>query len=208
MNEAEVSVTSGHGALRGLSVGNPKGFKTPSAFDLGEISLTFDIGTIRSDPVIIKEIVVSAPQVTYELGPDGSNIDAIKRNVDAYTKAGQATEGTAKKKTNGGPRFVIENLYVRNGKVDIGSSLSDKTMSAPLPDIHLTDIGKQKNGATPGEVTDKIIDALGKSVNTTVASVDTSMVLGEAKKEYAAARGEIEQKGKAAAGGLKKLFGK
>ena len=208
LNEAEVSVTSGHGALRGLSVGNPKGFKTPSAFDLGEISLTFDIGTIRSDPVIIKEIVVSAPQVTYELGPDGSNMDAIKRNVDAYTKAGQATEGTAKKKTNGGPRFVIENLYVRNGKVDIGSSLSDKTMSAPLPDIHLTDIGKQKNGATPGEVTDKIIDALGKSVNTTVASVNTSMVLGEAKKEYAAARGEIEQKGKAAAGGLKKLFGK
>jgi len=208
LNEAEVSVTSGHGALRGRSVGNPKGFKTPSAFDLGEITLTFDIGTIRSDPVIIKEIVVSAPQVTYELGPDGSNIDAIKRNVDAYTKAGQATEGTAKKKTNGGPRFVIENLYVRNGKVDIGSSLSDKTMSAPLPDIHLTDIGKQKNGATPGEVTDKIIDALGKSVNTTVASVDTSMVLGEAKKEYAAARGEIEQKGKAAAGGLKRLFGK
>jgi hypothetical protein len=103
---------------------------------------------------------------------------------------------------------VIENLYVRNGTVDIGSSLSDKTMSAPLPHIHLTDIGKQKNGATPGEVTDKIIDALGKSVNTTVASVDTSMVLGEAKKQYAAARGEIEQKGKAAAGGLKKLFGK
>jgi hypothetical protein len=85
---------------------------------------------MRSDPVIIKEVVVSAPHVTYELGPDGSNIDAIKRNVDAYTKAGQATEGTAKKKTNGGPRFVIENLYVRNGEVDIGSSLSDKTMSA------------------------------------------------------------------------------
>jgi hypothetical protein len=103
---------------------------------------------------------------------------------------------------------VIENLYVRNGTVDIGSSLSDKTMSAPLPHIHLTDIGKQKNGATPGEVTDKIIDALGKSVNTTVASVDTSMVLGEAKKEHAAAKGEIEPKGKAAAGGLKRLLGK
>jgi hypothetical protein len=66
----------------------PKALKPPSAFELGEISLTLDIGTIRSDSVSIKEIVVSAPQVTYELGPDGSNIDAIKRNANAYIKAG------------------------------------------------------------------------------------------------------------------------
>ena len=151
---------------------------------------------------------MSAPRMTYELGPQGSNIDAIKRNVDAYTKAGQVPEGTAKETKDGGPRLVIENLYIRNAKVDIGSSLSDKTMSAPLPDIHLANIGKQKNGATPGGVTEKIIDALVKTVNTTVASVDTSKILGEAKKEYAAARGEIEQKGKTAVGGLKTLFGK
>jgi hypothetical protein len=208
LHEAEVSATSGHGALRGLSVGNPTGFKTPSAFELGEISLTLDIGTITSDPVIIKEIVVSAPHVTYELGPQGSNIDAIKRNVDAYTKAGQTTEGLAKEKKDGGPRFVIENLYIRNAKVDIGSSLLDKTMSAPLPDIHLTNIGKQKRGATPGEVAEKIIDALGKTVNTTVASIDTSKVLGEAKKQFAVAAGGIEEKAKGAVGGIGKIFGK
>jgi hypothetical protein len=40
LNAAEVSATSGTGALRGLYVGNPQGFKTPSAFKLGEISLT------------------------------------------------------------------------------------------------------------------------------------------------------------------------
>ena len=76
LNEAAVSATSGQGALRGLSVGNPKRFKTPTAFELDEISLTLDIGSITSDPIVIKEIVVSAPRVTYELGPQGSNIDA------------------------------------------------------------------------------------------------------------------------------------
>jgi hypothetical protein len=54
----------------------------------------------------------------------------------------------------------LEHLYIRNAKVDIGAILSDKTMSAPLPDIRLTDIGKQKNGAPPGEVREKIVDAL------------------------------------------------
>ena len=45
-------------------------------------------------------------------------------------------------------------------------------MSVPLPEIRLADIGKQKNGATPGEVTEKLVDAPGKTVNTTVANVD------------------------------------
>jgi hypothetical protein len=208
LNEAEVSAGSGSGALRGLNVGNPTGFKTPSAFELGEISLALDIGTITGDPVVIKEIVVAAPHVTYELGPQGSNIDVIKRNVNAYSKAEKTTGGAPTEKKDGGPRFVIENLYIRNGKVDIGSSISDKTMSAPLPDIHLTNIGKEKNGATPGEVTEKIIDALGKTVSTTVASVDTSQVLGEAKKQFGLATGGVEQTGQGAVSGVKGLFGK
>ena len=54
-------------------------------------------------------------------------------------------------------------------------------MSVPLPEIRLANIGKQKNGATPGEVTEKLVDAPGKTVNTTVANVDPSAVLGEAR---------------------------
>jgi uncharacterized protein involved in outer membrane biogenesis len=209
LNAAEVSATSGTGALRGLFVGNPQGFKTASAFQLGEISLTLDVGTITSDPVVIKEIVVSAPEVTYELGPQGSNIDTIKRNVDGYLKGSgtkKEAESTAESKKAAGRKIVIENLYIRNGRVNIGSTISDKTMSAPLPDIHLTNIGKQKGGATPGEVAEKIIGALGQSANTAIASVDTSKVLGDAKKQFAAAAGGLEEKGKGAVGGVKKLF--
>ncbi|HEU4340710.1 MAG TPA: hypothetical protein VFU31_03990 [Candidatus Binatia bacterium] len=164
-----------------------------------------------ADLVVIKEIVVSAPEVTYELGPQGSNIDAIKQNVDAYTDARRSTDPAESARTSGkaaGRRVVIEHLYIRGGKVNIGSTLSDRTMSAPIPDINLTNIGREKSGATPGEVTEKIIEALAKTVNTTVASVDTSKVLGEAKKQFAAAQGAIEEKGKGAAGTVKGLFGK
>jgi hypothetical protein len=208
LNEAEVAATSGQGALRGLTVANPAGFRTARAFELGEISLTLDVATITGDPVVIKEIVVSAPHVTYELGPQGSNIAAIKRNVDAYTKAEPPAKETAKEKQTAGRRLVIENLYIRNARMEIGSSLSDQTMSASLPDIHLTNIGKDKNGATPGEVAEKIIDALETRVNTTVASVDTSKVLGEAKKQFALAKGGIEETGRGAAAGLERLLGK
>jgi len=209
LKEAEVSVTSGQGSLRGLNIGNPKGFRSPTAFQLGELRLAVDVGTITSDPVVVKEIVISGPEVTYELGPEGSNIDALKRNVDAYAKAGRGEKKTgAAEKETGGPKLVIQNLYIRNGKVNIGSTLSDQTMSAALSDIHLTDIGKENKGATPGEVAEKIIDALAKNVNTTVARIDTSKVLGEAKKQFGAAAGDIEGKGKEAVESIGKIFGK
>lgn len=35
-------------------------------------------------------------------------------------------------------------------------------MSVPMAEIHPANIGKQKNGATPGEVTEKLVDAPGK----------------------------------------------
>ncbi|MGH9577577.1 MAG: hypothetical protein ACRD3R_09075, partial [Terriglobales bacterium] len=45
LNEADVSITSGKGRLRGLTVGNPAGFKTGSALELGEISVEVDVST-------------------------------------------------------------------------------------------------------------------------------------------------------------------
>jgi hypothetical protein len=212
LKNADVSVTSGEGALRGFSMGNPEGFKTESAFRLGEISLKLDVGTITSDPVVIKEIVVSAPEVTYEIGPGGSNIDAIKRNINSYMGKGKdkpseksAPESGEKKE---GRKLVIEHLYVRNGKVDISSTLTaGKTLSASLPDIHLTDIGKKKGGATAGEVAEQVFAAISRGVGSAVAKVDPSKLMDAAKEQVAGAQGTIEEGAKGAAEAVKGLFG-
>lgn len=210
LKEAKVSVTSGEGVLRGLSMGNPKGFKTENALRLGEISLKLDVRTVTKDPVVIKEIVISAPQVTYELGPNGSNIDAIKRNINAYVGKGKdkpKEKGTAKNgKKKEGRKLVIEHLYIRNGKISIGSTLMQgKTLSAPLPDIHLTDIGKN-SGATAGEVAEKVFDAISKGVGSAVAKVDPRKMLGAAKEGIAVFEGSIKERAKGAADSVKRLL--
>jgi len=212
LKEAKVSVTSGQGALRGLIMGNPKGFKTESAFRLEEISLKLDVGTVTNDPVVIKEIVISAPEVTYELGSKGSNIDAIQRNINAYMTRGQ--DKTKDKKTPKGDgkkdrRLVIENLYIRNGKVNIGSpALQGKSLIVPLPDLHLTDIGKKKGGATPGEVAEKVFGALSQGVIKAVVTVDTAKILGTVKQGATGVQGALEEGAKGSADALKGLFGK
>lgn len=212
LKEVKLSATSGQGALRGLTMGNPKGFKTERAFRLGEISLRLDVSTVTRNPVVIKEIVLSAPEVTYELGSQGSNIAAIQQNVDTYM-ARERTKAKDKSKPKGDPRdeqkVIIEHLYIKNGKVHISSTmLQSKTLSVNLPDLHLTDIGKKKGGATPGEVAERVLGALGQGVAKAVATVDTDKVMGTVKRGATGVQGTLEEGAKGASDAFKNLFGK
>ena len=86
LKETVIDATSGKGSMHELLIGNPEGFKTESAFKVNEVRLELDTDSITSDTVVIKEIFIEAPEVTYELGGSGSNIDAIQKNVDAFIK--------------------------------------------------------------------------------------------------------------------------
>ena len=224
LNEVSISITSGSGALRGLTVANPKGFKTPSAFELGGISITLDTGSIGQDPIIIKEILITKPKVTYELGADGSNIDAIQKNVDAYAK--QFSSGGGAKKEEEGPKIIIEHLYIRGGEISVSAAfLRGKALTTPLPGVHLKDIGKEKKGASPAEIAEKNIGSLTKGAGSAVGALNLDKMMesaGEAAKmigdkakdamkgagDVTKGAGETLEKGLGETGkGLKKLFG-
>ncbi|NQV83824.1 MAG: hypothetical protein HQ494_08400 [Rhodospirillales bacterium] len=224
LNEVSVSIKSGSGSISGLKIANPKGFKTPSAFEMGGISITLDISSIGQDPIVIKEIAITKPQVTYELGAGGSNVDAIQKNVDAYAR--QFATGGAKKKGEG-PKIIVEHLYIRGGQISVSAAfLQGKALATPLPDIHLKDIGKKNKGASPAEITEKIIGSLTRGAASAVGALNLDkMMEGVTKGAQDAAKalqdktkgvagdavkgaGETLEKGIGDAGkGLKKLFG-
>ena len=218
LDKAKVSITSGEGTLRGLTVGNPKGFKTDQAFSLGEISVALDVSTVTQNPIVIKEIVISAPEVTYELRSGGSNIDVIQRNVNAYTgtaKGKAKVMDPSKDPDKEGRKLIIQHLYVKKGKVNVSATmLKGKALSAALPDIHLKDIGKQKGGADPREVVEKLVRAISQSARKAVGTLDLDKVVGSAKETVAGMKGQLEGvKGSAARAkqaaeeGTKKLGG-
>ena len=174
LDKAEVAPTEGRAGLHGLVVGNPAGFKTDNAFKMGSISVTIDTATVTQDPIVIKEVVVAAPEVTYELGAEGSNLDAIQKNVERFggSGGGQAEGGSE------GPKVIIEHLYVRNGKVNVSAAaLGGQSMSPTLPEIHLQDIGKDKGGASHAEVAEKIMAALTSQISGFVSGLDLGGIL-------------------------------
>lgn len=226
LKKTQISLKSGKGTLTGLKVGNPKGFETESAFELGEISLTIDAPTITKGTVVIKEILIAAPQITYEIGPDGSNLDALQRN--ATSKAGGTSEassdsapkdsGTKKSGTKeSGKKLIIESLIIRDGKVNVSAAgLQGKKMTADLPMVRMADIGKSGGGATPEEVVKKLIDALNQAAGGAVKSLGIGKVVDEVEGVVKGAKealetgdpAEIEKKAGEIGNAVKGLFGK
>lgn len=208
LKEVAIELSSGKGSLRGLTVANPAGFKSERALSLGEISLQLDVGSVRQDTVVIKEISIMAPEVTYELGMRGNNIDALKRNVDAYTGQGKKKakqSASPKEADREGKKLVVENLYIRKGKVNVSASeLQGKTVSASLPEIRLTNIGKKTGGATAGELAEQVLAAIGQGAAKAAASSEISKLLGSGKVGDVSGAGEAAKAGET----FKKLFGK
>ena len=70
-------------------------------------------------------------------------------------------------------------LIVRDGKINVSASfLNGKSMSVNLPGLTLNDIEKDKGGATPEEVTNKIITSLRQNIDKAVGTLG----LDQAKK--------------------------
>jgi uncharacterized protein involved in outer membrane biogenesis len=179
LNAVDLDMFQGTGGMTGLIVANPKGFKTPSAFELGSISMQLDKDSIGKNPIVIKSIAIAGPIVTYEKSGGTSNVDAIKANVDAYAKKFAGSGGEEKKQSASGEeqKLVIERLTITGGKVKLNAGiLGDKTLDAPLPDITLTDIGKNSGGSSPAEVTKAVIDKLTAGI----MSINPEKLIGNA----------------------------
>jgi hypothetical protein len=223
LNEVDTAnVLDGRVALRGLVVGNPAGFNTDSAFKLGEVSVKVDPASVMSDIIVINEVVIAAPQVTYEFAGSGSNIITIQKNVEKM--AGGGSGGGASSGDGGGKKVVIDNLYVRDGRVNVSADfLQGKETGTNLPTIHLKDIGKSSGGASPTVVAEQVIDAIAKAATSAVAKLDVGQIKEALQKELGAKMGDVQKKLEQGTGGagdaikkgtedaektLKGLFGK
>lgn len=194
LNDVKIEETSGKGTLRGFRVTNPEGFSDDAAFKFDEVSVTIDARSILSDPVIIKEIVIAGPEVVYEFGNDGTNLDRLNKNVQSKAGSGGSDGGDGGSE---GPKLVIENLYLRDGKVAVQAPLLNEKLSLPLPTIHLTNIGKEGRGATPGDIADQLMEAIlgGASKAVSSANIDIGALTGAAGEVAKEAQKALEGAG-------------
>ncbi len=211
VESVNLSLLTGEGRVKGLVIGNPKGYQSLSAFKLGDARAKVNVRSALTDKLIIEEIVVDAPDVTYEVVVAGSNIAKIQEHVSAFGKsfgAGGSAPKPAQDVDAHQKKVQINHFIVRNGRVN--ASTIGRSMTVPLPDIHLRDIGKESGGVTFEKAAAEAFAAINKSVVQSVSGAGKFLEKGaEAAGEAAKSAGsEAEKAGSKALEDVKGLFGK
>ena len=206
----DLSLLSGEGRLKGLVVGNPPGFQTERAFKLGDARVKVDLKSVLTDKLVIEEIMIDGPEITYEAGASGNNLNKIQENVAAFAKKAGAQGGAepkADKKEPGQKKVQINHFILKNAQVNASATMfKGKALMVSLPDIHLKDIGKESEGTTMGKASSEVFTAINKSVVQAVTGSGKFLEKGtEAVGEAAKGLGSDAEK---AVEGLKGLFGK
>lgn len=172
LGDVGVSIFSGEAKLQDFYLGNPKGFKSPDAMKVGSIYVDVDEGSVTGETVIINKIEVVGPEITYEKARGTDNFKTIANNIKESVGTGEPSKKRAEKEAEG-KRILIRNFIVRDGKVNLAASiLGGKSVSSSLPDIHLKDVGKKKEGVSPTNAFEEVFAALYGNI-TSQAVTDT-----------------------------------
>ncbi len=154
VEKVEISPAKGTGVISGLLIGNPKGFKTPYALRVNNIAVDVDLSTLNQDVTVIRTLVIENPDVIYEKSNGSTNFDAIPKNIAAYL-------GPTKGGSRGSIRMIVEELTICNANAQASADfMGGKTVSIPLADIVLKNVGKANGGVTPGELGQEVAHAL------------------------------------------------
>jgi hypothetical protein len=162
VDSVRLSARDGRGTLRGVEIGNPAGFTAPRALRLDEITVAVDPASLAADVVVIHDILVQAPQVTYEARGGTTNLEAIQRNIEAAVqRTGEAKSGG---KTAGGAgerRYRIGRVTLRGARVTLRSPVPGTgDIEIALPDVEVRDLGAREGGVTAAQAARAVNAAL------------------------------------------------
>jgi len=162
LDSVSLSLLSGAGKIKGLVVGNPTGFKTPSSIQVGSGSLALQPGSVFSDKVIIKSINLQGPEITFETDLKGNNLSKLLSNVEAATGGGEQQDPKAAKKAQ--RKLQVDDFLITGAKVHVSLTvLGSKSATVALPEIHLSGLGQGPDGITVAELTKVVLKEVEKA---------------------------------------------
>src|SRR5262245_42706176 len=74
LDYVNLSLLTGSGKVRGLTVGNPEGYKTPSAIRVGVGSVAVRPASLLSDKIVVQQINLQGPEITFETDLTQNNL--------------------------------------------------------------------------------------------------------------------------------------
>ncbi|MEA1996778.1 MAG: AsmA family protein [Gemmatimonadota bacterium] len=163
LGDVDISLFSGKIKLKDFYLGNPKGFSSPYAVKVKSMDMSMSRRSLSGEVIVINRIKIDSPDISYERLRKTDNFKVILNNIKRFA----GSEKTSKKKgdeESSGGKILIRDFIITDGRVNLAlSALGGKRISAPLPELHLTNIGGDE-GVTAAEAFEEIFSELYKKV--------------------------------------------
>lgn len=175
----DIDLRAGRASIAGITVANPEGFETDTAFQLEGITVDINIRETARDTVVFDEISILQPQVFFEVNGQGrDNLTVLKENL-----AIQPAEEPAQ-----GPNLKISELQFSDARLHARITPADRSYDLELPSFTLDGLGGA-NGAPAGAVAREIISRLLEQALAKVRQEGINQAVERA-------RGEVESRGR------------
>lgn len=202
VQRVHIGLKNGAGAVYGLTIANPKGFKTRTAFSLKEISFKLDLSSLGRDVLILDDVTVRNPRLNYEMNKKHKiSLDQLNRNMSGAKAGGkekkkkkkkkkkkQAAEGEGKRAKSHGPKMIVRKFTFEGGVIAVRIIPLDKkrTYKFKLQPFEMTDLGAP-DGATSNEINRQIMARINKEAQDALRSAifggHRAAAEGKAKKK-------------------------
>lgn len=151
-------------SLRGLDIGNPSGYKSKNAIELGKIYSNIDLKSLLSQKIIINEVSLDGADIYYELKGNVDNIRTLMNNVTKNSS--KLSSSSASKSSRPSKDYVIKNLNITNSNLILSAKLFglDESKTIAVDNISATNVTKANSKAIANklakQLTSQIAEAL------------------------------------------------
>ena len=138
--------------VKGLSVANPEGYSAPELLSLGRIFVKLDVKSLMSDTIVVEDITVNEPKITYEMpNLSTSNVMQIQENVAKNTASteSEATDNEVEEEVvaeeKSTKNVIIKKVLVDGGVLSAITPLqkNETALVLNMPAVELTGIGEE-----------------------------------------------------------------
>ena len=161
VDDVKISFLNGRGVIKGLNVANPAGYKSETAISIDEMQVSVDTGSLTSDKIHVKEVIIISPSITYEGNLLDSNISQLQKSAESTAVSVSEIGGESSQETE--ISLQIDRLQVKDAKIGVQLAFLNDPLSLVLPSLELTDLGKDED-ASAGDVINEILIGLNKSI--------------------------------------------
>lgn len=182
----DLALSEGRLTISDVDVENPAGFSKEDAFSLGAVTL--DLGASVSEPYVVQNVAVVAPEVLYEVDANGQgNLIVLKNNLSANLPK---TEEQPKSEGGANPLVIVEKVTVEGVRLKLNFeqlstgdlAIETKAYEVTLPTFTAGPIGKP-GGMPADQVGLAIVNEMLVNVIAQAKAEATKRLKEEAKKK-------------------------